>query len=132
MAPFPDFYGNTSVAQTLSQMIAADRLSQTILLSGPEGVGKATLARRFAAELLGSTAKIEADDLSLPANLDIVEQREKWPAEKRAEDPLIFSTHPDFITFAPDGPLRQITIQQIRSLRDARLSSRCTETTGYF
>jgi DNA polymerase-3 subunit delta' len=118
MASFPDFYGNTSVAQTLSQMITADRLSQTLLLSGPEGVGKATLARRFAAELLGSTAKIEADDLSLPANLDIVEQREKWPADKRAEDPLIFSTHPDFITFAPDGPLRQITIQQIRSLRE--------------
>jgi DNA polymerase-3 subunit delta' len=118
MAPFPDFYGNAGVAQTLCQMISAERLSQTILLSGPEGVGKATLARRFAATLLGSTAKVEADDLSLPANLDIVEQREKWPADKRAEDPLIFSTHPDFITFAPDGPLRQITIQQIRSLRE--------------
>ncbi|HMF77641.1 MAG TPA: AAA family ATPase [Bryobacteraceae bacterium] len=117
-AHFPDFWGNLAVAQTLSQMIAAERISQTILLSGPEGVGKATLARRFAAALLGSPAKIEADDLSLPANLDIVEQREKWPAEKRAEDPLIFSTHPDFITFAPDGPLRQLTIQQIRSLRE--------------
>src|ERR1700710_2337232 len=104
MAAFPNFYGNEAVAQTLSQMISADRLSQTILLSGPEGVGKATLARRFAATLLGSTAKIGAEDLSLPANLDIVEQREKWPADKRAEDPLIFSTHPDFITFAPDGP----------------------------
>jgi DNA polymerase-3 subunit delta' len=118
MASFPDFYGNSAVAQTLSQMISSGRLSQTILLSGPEGVGKATLCRRFAASLLGGKAKIEADDLSLPANLDIVEQREKWPADKRAEDPLIFSTHPDFITFAPDGPLRQITIQQIRSLRE--------------
>jgi DNA polymerase-3 subunit delta' len=115
---FPNFWGNHAVVQTLSQMISSDRLSQTILLSGPEGLGKATLARRFAAALLGSPSKIEADDLSLPANLDILEQREKWPADKRAEDPLIFSTHPDFITFAPDGPLRQITIQQIRSLRE--------------
>jgi DNA polymerase III subunit delta' len=118
MAPFPDFHGNALVAQTLRQMIDSGRISQTILLSGPEGVGKATLARRFASALLGSAAKIEADDLSLPANLDIVEQREKWVAEKRADDPLIFSTHPDFITFAPDGPLRQISIQQVRSLRE--------------
>ncbi len=82
-------------------------------------MGKATLARRFAAELLGDHAqKIEHDDLSLPENVEIIEQREKWTAEKRAEDPLLFSTHPDFITFAPDGPLRQITIQQMRLLRE--------------
>ncbi len=76
------------------------------------------MARRFAAVLLGDAAKIERDDLSLPSNLDIVEQREKWTSEKRAEDPLLFSTHPDFVTFAPDGPLRQITIQQMRLLRE--------------
>ncbi len=116
--PFPHFWGNLAAAQTLSQMVASSRISQTILLSGPEGVGKATLVRRFAAAILGSPTKIEGDDLSLPANLEIVEQREKWPADKRADDPLIFSTHPDFITFAPDGPLRQITIQQVRSLRE--------------
>jgi DNA polymerase-3 subunit delta' len=44
--------------------------------------------------------------------------REKWPAEKRNEDPLLFNTHPDFVTFAPDGPLRQITISQMRLLKD--------------
>lgn len=118
MPPFPNFYGNPNVAHTLAQMIGQRRISQTILLSGPEGVGKATLARRFATALLGGAEKIERDDLSLPENRDIVDGREKWTSDKRADDPLFFSTHPDFVTFAPDGPLRQITIQQMRLLRE--------------
>jgi DNA polymerase-3 subunit delta' len=118
MSSFSEFFGNEPAAHTLRQMIASGRIAQTILLSGPEGVGKATLARRFAAELLGDGHKIEQDDLSLPQNVEAVEQREKWPADKRSEDPLLFASHPDFITFAPDGPLRQITIQQMRILRE--------------
>jgi DNA polymerase-3 subunit delta' len=115
---FPNFYGNAGVAATLAKMIDDARLSQTLLLSGPEGVGKATLARRFAAALLGDDGKIERDDLSLPENIESIEAREKWTADKRNEDPLFFSSHPDFVTFAPDGPLRQLTIPQMRLLRE--------------
>ena len=118
LSPFPEFFGNTQAAQTLAQMIEEQRIPQTILLSGPEGVGKATLVRRFAAALLGDAPKIERDDLSLPGNIEAIEAREKWTSDKRADDPLLFSTHPDFITFPPDGPLRQITIQQMRLLRE--------------
>jgi len=118
MPPFDNFWGNAPVAEALAQMIGSARIPQTILLGGPEGVGKATLVRRFAAQLLGGAAKIEQDDLSLPANVDLVEQREKLPADKRGEDPLLFSTHPDFVTFAPDGPLRQLSIQQMRLLKE--------------
>ena len=49
---FPRFYGNSEAVRTLIDMIARDRIPQTLLLDGPEGVGKATLARRFAACLL--------------------------------------------------------------------------------
>jgi DNA polymerase-3 subunit delta' len=115
---FEDFWGNRHITDALEQMAAQDRLSQTLLFSGPEGVGKATLARRLGALLLGHPEKIERDDLSLPHNIEIVADREKWTSEKRNDDPLFFSTHPDFVTFAPDGPLRQISIPQTRLLKE--------------
>src|SRR5204863_2421151 len=85
---------------------------------GPEGVGKATLARRLGGRLLGHPEMIERDDLSLPHNLQIVADREKMAPDKRNDDPLLFASHPDFVTFAPDGPLRQISIHQTRLLKD--------------
>ena len=115
---FDGFYGNQAVVESLEQMIESGRIPQTILLAGPEGVGKATLARRFAARLLGGASSIEKDDLSLPGNMEIIEGREKWPSEKRNEDPLLFASYPDFVTFAPDGPLRQISIPQMRLLKE--------------
>lgn len=115
---FDKFHGNSSAVETLEQMIANDRIPQTILLHGPEGVGKATLVRRFAAGILGDREKIERDDLSLADNASVIAEREKLPADKRSEDPLLFASHLDFVTFPPDGPLRQISIQQIRLLKE--------------
>ena len=116
---FENFWGNRHVTEALEHMLAQDRLSQTLLFDGPEGVGKATLARRLGARLLPEPGRIERDDLSLPENMETVATREKWPADKRNEDPLLFASHPDFVTFAPDGPLRQITIQQTRLLKES-------------
>lgn len=115
---FEDFFGNQPAVETLERMIGQERIAQTILLAGPEGVGKATLVRRFAAHLLGDRGKIERDDLSLPKNTTLLAEREKLASEKRADDPLMFASHPDFLTFAPDGPLRQISIQQMRLLKE--------------
>src|ERR1044071_7640491 len=95
---FENFWGNPQVTGGLEHMLAQDRLAQTLLFSGPEGVGKATLARRLGARLLGQAEQIEQDDLSLPHNLATIADREKWPADKRNEDPLLFATHPDFVT----------------------------------
>jgi len=120
---FSDFYGNPEPAASLFALTHQERLPQTILLDGPDGIGKATLVRRFAAALLGRADRIEQDDLSLPANQAIVADREKWTADKRNDDPLLFASHPDFVTFPPDGPLRQISIQQMRALKEqARLN----------
>lgn len=115
---FENFYGNRHIQTSLESMIERERIPQTLLFAGSEGVGKATLARRFAARLLGSPEKIEQDDLSLPANTAQIAAREKLPADKRNEDPLLFATHPDFLTFPPDGPLRQIGIPQMRLLKE--------------
>jgi DNA polymerase-3 subunit delta' len=117
-----NFFGNNAAVATLEEMIRGQRIPQTLLLAGPEGVGKATLARRFAAQLLGAinndAHKIEQDDLSVESNQNLITDREKWTADKRNEDPLFFGSHPDFLTFAPDGPLRQLTIHQMRFLKD--------------
>jgi DNA polymerase-3 subunit delta' len=113
-----DFFGNAGAIATLTGMIERGRIPQTLLLDGPPGVGKATLARRFAAHLMGHADLIEQDDLSLESNRALLADREKLPSEKRADDPFLLATFPDFVTFAPDGPLRQISIQQMRLLKD--------------
>jgi len=115
---FENFWGNAQITRALEQMSAQDRLPQTLLFAGPEGVGKATLARRLGAALLGHGDRIEQDDMSLAGNVSLVAEREKWPADRRNEDPLLFASHPDFLTFAPDGPLRQITIPQARLIKE--------------
>jgi len=115
---FENFYGNRHVVEALESMVAQDRLAQTLLFSGPEGVGKATLARRLGARLLGQGNLIERDDLALPENIETLRDRERWSSEKRNEDPLFLSTHSDFVTFAPDGPMRIISIQQTRLLKE--------------
>ena len=115
---FENFWGNRHVQITLKNMIERERIPQTMLFAGLEGLGKATLARRFAARLLGAADRIEKDDLSLPENVSLIASREKLPADKRNDDPLFFGSHPDFLTFPPDGPMRQIGIPQMRLLKE--------------
>ena len=115
---FENFYGNRHAQAVLESMIEREKIPQTLLFAGAEGLGKATLARRFAARLLGHPEQIEQDDLSLEPNEATLAAREKLPSEKRNQDPLVFSTHPDFLTFPPEGPLRQISIPQMRMLKE--------------
>jgi Holliday junction resolvasome RuvABC ATP-dependent DNA helicase subunit len=74
---FENFWGNAAVTDSLEQMIAGQRQTQTLLFSGREGVGKATLARRMAGRILGRPELIEKDDLSLPDNIETVAARER-------------------------------------------------------
>jgi len=113
-----NFAGNRAVVRALERMLEAGRLPHTLLFYGPEGVGKATLVRRLAAVLLGEPAKIEQDDLSLPHNVELLGERERLGSEDRAAEPLMLASHPDFLSFPPEGPLRQISIQQMRLLKE--------------
>ena len=125
------FFGNRDIADSLFRMAGEDRLPQTLLFAGPAGIGKATLARFLAAGIncdkgpawpcgvCSACSRILAADLSLDEHRKQFEERVKLPAAKRSENPLIVSTHPDFLIFPPDGPLRMISIEQARRLRQA-------------
>ncbi len=58
-------------------------------------------------------------DLASEPMEQLFAERLKMPAAKRLDNPLIVSTHPDLLIFPPDGPLRMITMEQARRLRDA-------------
>ncbi len=129
--PAPRFFGNRGIADSLFRMAAANRLPQTLLFAGPAGIGKATLARMLAAGIncdrgparpcgeCSACLRILAADLFRGEYRKQLEERAKLPAAKRSESPLIVSTHPDFLIFPPDGPLRMIQIEQARRLRQA-------------
>jgi DNA polymerase-3 subunit delta' len=129
--PFSDFIGNRCIVGDIQRMLAEDRLPQTLLFAGPYGVGKATLVRYLAAakrckeltaDFCGQCSectRILALDLSLDEYVKELEDRAKLPSAKRGENPLILSTHSDFLIFPPDGPLRMIGIEQARQLNKA-------------
>ena len=128
---FSDFIGNSDTVAVLRRMVKEQRLPQTLLFAGPSGVGKATLARLLAAaincdrtpgDICGACSnclRILQADMSSEKFAQQFAEREKLPAAKRVENPLVISTHPDFLVFPPDGPLRLITIEQARFLREA-------------
>ena len=114
-----NFFGNADVASTLGDMIERGESRKLFCFQDRRGSEKRRLRGGLERCLVGEAQKIEQDDLRLEANAAIVADREKWTAEKRNEDPLLFASHPDFVTFAPDGPLRQISIHQMRLLKES-------------
>ncbi len=48
---FQDFIGNRKAVESVRQMLSSGRIPSALLFSGPEGVGKLTLARMFAQAL---------------------------------------------------------------------------------
>ena len=129
---FEGYFGNSRVVNLLRGMIEKRRLPQTLLFSGPSGVGKATVARFLAAAancaqgptenpcgVCSNCRRMLEADLSSEPIRQLTSERAKIPAAKRLENPLIVSTHPDLLIFPPDGPLWMITIEQARRLREA-------------
>ena len=61
----PDLLGHSATEAMLAEAIRAGRLHHAWLITGPQGIGKATLAFRFARRLLAGGEP--GDDLALPA-----------------------------------------------------------------
>ena len=129
---FSEFYGNGAVVDVLRGMLARDRLPHALLLAGPAGIGKYTLAQMLAKTIhcqseehyrrqdfcSGCTnckAIALADD-RWQAVADAEEEREKLTKRPR-EIPLLIQHHPDVLVLAPNGPLRLFQIEQARHLK---------------
>jgi DNA polymerase-3 subunit delta' len=128
---FDTFLGNARLLADLRTMLRGNRLPQTILFAGPEGAGKATLARLLAAAWncehdardrpcgrCSTCRRVLSDDLSLPEYRKLLEDRAKASPDKRRESPLVVASFPEFLTIPPDGPLAQISIEQVRKLKE--------------
>ncbi len=132
---FGRFLGNPQTVAPLRRMLVGGRLPHSLIFAGPAGVGKHTLASMVARAVncLDQQARAEGDFCELCAacrriapvenpgsDADfarLLAQRPKMKAEERRERPLVFSSHPDVLAFLPDGPLRQVSIEQVRWLK---------------
>ena len=91
---FKEFVGNTRAVESLRRLVSAERLPQALLLAGPRGVGKFTLAvllaraancRKTPGEICGQCENCRAlaplDDLAaLNRDLRLVIEQDMYPA----------------------------------------------------
>ncbi len=95
---FSEIRGHSRVLQLLIRVMGTDRLAHAYLFSGPEGIGKATVAGEMAASLL-CTEKSSLDPCGY------------CPGCRQYAS----GNHPDFLHVRPDGV--SIKIEQIRNLK---------------
>ncbi|HEY7856058.1 MAG TPA: hypothetical protein VIC32_06410 [Terriglobales bacterium] len=124
-----EFIGNLSAQQQLQRLVAEGRAQRTIVLSGPEGVGKTTLAVRLGLALncqappepgafCGNCAScsrvvsLDAVPELITAALDYREAEVKTQAREAA--PLQVALHPALRLYPPDGDF--LTMAQARSV----------------
>jgi DNA polymerase III subunit delta' len=128
--PFSAFYGNMEVVARLRNMLARDRFPHAVILSGPPGAGKYTLAQMVAKtmnclhppagelpDFCGQCSNCirigEADDLNSRWQ-EAVEARENMRDADKRETRLFVQTHPDVLVIPPDPPQNMIKVDQVR------------------
>jgi DNA polymerase-3 subunit delta' len=144
-ATFNDFLGNTAAVEHLRTAIAAGRLPHSLILAGPSGAGKYTLALMLAmavecerqprelrsfSEALGSSAQSLASfcgvchnctRIASAANLEeevdkAVAIREELREVDKKDTRVLVQPHPDVLIIPPDPPQLLIKLGQVRTL----------------
>jgi DNA polymerase-3 subunit delta' len=120
---FESFLGNTKVVEAVRAMAAQGRVPGALLFTGPEGVGKKTLALMFAkalnCERLGAQGDFcgqcarcrKAEEMLAATREDLARRRESKDSQRRTEGLVYF----DLQLIEPIT--RFILIDQIRQLR---------------
>lgn len=135
---FNDFLGNAPTVESLRSALAAGRLQPALILAGPAGVGKYTLALMvvmaaqcerqprdlwsngqslagFCGVCRNCTRIAEAGDLDARVAL-AVEAREEMRDADRKDTRILIQPHPDVLIVPPDPPQLLIKLGQVRTL----------------
>src|SRR5580704_16649742 len=137
-ATFNDFLGNASTVEHLRTAIAAGRLPHSLILAGPSGAGKYTLALLLAMAVecerqprdLWSNGQTLAGfcghcanctRIASAANLEeqvaaAVAAREELRETDKKDTRVLIQPHPDVLILPPDPPQLLIKLGQIRTL----------------
>ncbi|HWG49201.1 MAG TPA: hypothetical protein VN669_05880 [Candidatus Acidoferrales bacterium] len=132
---FSDFQGNEDVVRRLREMLARDRFPHAVILAGPQGAGKYTLALMLARSM-NCLNRSESDGLpdfcgtcencrkiSEAADLEArcaeaVEAREGLRETDKRETRILVQPHPDVLVVPPDPPQMMIKVDQVRYVNE--------------
>jgi len=132
---FSSFHGNSETVTRLREMIARDHLPHAVILAGPRGAGKYTLAQMAAkamnclerdpgaalADFCGRCSNClrvgQADDLDARF-AEAVEAREGLKDADKKDTRILVQTHPDVLVIPPDPPQMMIKVGQVRHVID--------------
>ena len=129
--PFADFIGNAATVAHLRESIRAGRFPHSMILAGPRGAGKYTLALMlakavnclhpvdtgglpdFCGRCTNCTRIAEAANLEERV-AEAVEAREDLRETDKRETRILIQTHPDVLIIPPDPPQLLIKLGQVR------------------
>jgi DNA polymerase-3 subunit delta' len=130
---FKDFLGNAATVTHLREAVRAERFPHSLILAGPRGAGKYTLALMLA-QTVNCLHPTESDGLpdfcgvcsnctriGDSANLEervaeAVTAREAMRDVDKRETRILIQTHPDVLIVPPDPPQLLIKLGQVRQV----------------
>jgi DNA polymerase III subunit delta' len=130
---FQQFVGNQATVRHLREAIAAGRMPPALILAGPRGAGKYTLAIMLAQamacleaprtdglpDFCGVCSNCTRIALSLPLTERVNEAiaaREELREVDKKDTRILIQTHPDVVVVPPDPPQLLIKLGQVRSV----------------